>query len=123
VGINSTAEILNVTITVGNGGNGGRGSRGDAAGPGFGGQGGTGGVFASKGGNGGDGGGGGRGGYGGPGGGGPSIGIAEHPTASTTRTGVVVTLGIPGAGGKRSDDPGHDDFAPNGIAREYYKGP
>jgi hypothetical protein len=123
VGINSTAEILNVTITVGNGGDGGRGGRGDVAAPGTAGQGGSGGLFASKGGNGGEGGGGGRGGYGGPGGGGPSIGIAEHPTASTTRTAVVVTLGTPGLGGKRSDDPGLDDFAPNGIAREYYKGP
>ena len=121
IGRESTARVLNNRITTGKGGDGGSGGEAGGSFEGSAGTGGAGGIFASKGGKGGDGGHGGFGGYGGGGGGGPSIGIAEHPTATATRTGNTVTLGTPGIGGKMSPYSPNQVDAKNGIARDYYK--
>jgi uncharacterized protein DUF1565 len=121
IGIDSSAEIRNNRITTSGGGDGGDGGVGNnGLAPSDGGVGGTAAGLLSRGGKGGSGGLGGQGGSGGPGGGGPSIGIAEHATASTTRSGNVFTLGAPGLGGT-TNDVGGPYSAPNGIAREYYK--
>ncbi len=116
-----TVEITNNRITTSSGGRGGDAGRGSGGGAGAFGWGGSSDLFPeiAKGGNGGFGGPGGAGGHGGPGGGGPSIAIAEGPIDTTVRTGNVVTLGTPGAGGT-TEAAGRSN-APGGIAREYRK--
>ncbi len=102
----STAEIVNNSITTGNGGDGGAG--GSGAGGGTGGTYGKGGTNSAAGWAGGRGGSGGKGGLGGDGasgGGGPSIGIVEQASDSFQDMNVF-TLGTPGNGGFRTDDDG-----------------
>ena len=102
----STAEIVNNSITTGNGGDGGAG--GSGAGGGAGGTYGKGGTNSAAGWAGGRGGSGGKGGLGGDGasgGGGPSIGIVEQASDSFQDLNVF-TLGTPGNGGFRTDGDG-----------------
>lgn len=113
-----TVQILNNTITTGDGGDGGDSGLGSSGSSGSGGEGGELTLFAS-GGDGGAGGPGGNGGHGGPGGGGPSIAIVVAASSDeTVRLGNTITLGAPGAGG--TTDAAGQPNAPAGIAAEFY---
>lgn len=122
----SAAQIVDTEIRLGNGGRGGNGGGGGAGG--LGGAGGSGGAFSLVGNSGGNGAGGtsgARGGGGGGGVGGWTIGILEGANASSTRTGVTVQHGTPGAGGSGGPASGGNPGQPGnvGTSLDYRKQP
>jgi hypothetical protein len=122
----TSAAVMDTEFRLGNGGRGGNGGGGGAGGAGgFGGSGGAHSLVGNSGGNGAGGTSGARGGGGGGGVGGWTIGILEGADASSTRTGVLVIHGTPGAGGSGGAASGGNPGQPGnvGTSVDYRKQP